>query len=156
MRHTAYYPSPIGTVTITGEDGFITSLYVNREKPEENANLPAYMASAIAQLDDYFHGKLMQFSLPIRSHAPSFTQRAWDALREIPYGKRRSYGEIAKAIGNPKAARAIGNACNRNPLPLIVPCHRVVGSAGEMTGFALGIETKAWLLSHEQRIAEAA
>lgn len=150
MQQSAYYKSPVGMIQITGQDGYITSLHISEEKAKGNQEIPAYLAQAALQLDEYFKGTRKHFDLPVRNDTTGFTKHVWDALTAIPYGKTYSYGEVAKKIGNAKAARAVGGACNRNPIPLIVPCHRVVGSNGAMTGFALGIDTKEWLLAHEQ------
>lgn len=151
MQQKAYYQSPIGNITLVGQDGYVTSLHVDEDKTVSNGALPGYMEAAVTQLDDYFKGKLKHFDIAVRKPStPAFTHKVWDALAAIPYGERHSYAELAEKVGNSKAARAVGNACNRNPLPLIVPCHRVVGSKGDMTGFALGIWRKEWLLAHEQ------
>lgn len=152
MQEIAYYQSPIGNIAIKGQNGKIISLEILETPSGNNNSLPEYLAEAVAQLDAYFKGTLKDFNLPFENkNVPVFTKAVWDALINIPYGKAYSYGEVAKNIGNEKAARAVGNACNRNPLPIIVPCHRVVGSNGAMTGFALGIATKEWLLAHEAK-----
>jgi methylated-DNA-[protein]-cysteine S-methyltransferase len=102
-----------------------------------------------AQLDEYFAGKRTTFDLPLEPRGTDFQLSVWELLRKIPYGVTTSYGELARRLGEPKASRAVGAANGANPIPIIVPCHRVVGSKGELTGFGGGIERKRWLLEHE-------
>ena len=106
---------------------------------------------AIEQLDAYFAGELTGFDLALAPDGTDFQLAVWQALREIPYGETRSYGELAKAVGRPKASRAVGAANGSNPLPIVVPCHRVIGSNGRLTGFGGGLETKAALLDLEHK-----
>jgi methylated-DNA-[protein]-cysteine S-methyltransferase len=105
------------------------------------------------QLGEYFAGTRTRFDLPLEARGSEFEKKVWRALEKIPYGKTRSYLDLAKAIGSPKACRAVGAANGRNPLPIVVPCHRVIGADGKLTGFAGGIEKKAKLLDHEARAA---
>jgi methylated-DNA-[protein]-cysteine S-methyltransferase len=102
-----------------------------------------------AQLNEYFAGKRTTFDLPLEPSGTDFQLSVWKLLRKIPYGVTTSYGELARRLGDPKATRAVGAANGANPIPIIVPCHRVVGSKGELTGFGGGIERKRWLLEHE-------
>jgi methylated-DNA-[protein]-cysteine S-methyltransferase len=111
------------------------------------------IAAAIRQLGEYFDGERRNFDLPLDPAGTDFQQSAWVALRSIPYGTTVSYGEQAEQMGDKRKARAVGAANGRNPISIIVPCHRVVGSNGALTGFAGGIDTKRWLLSHERRVA---
>ena len=108
-------------------------------------------AEAAGQLAEYFSGSRREFHLPLRPRGSGFQQRVWQALQQIPYGQTRSYGQIAEAIGAPKAARAVGLACNRNPLLILIPCHRVVGRDGRLVGYAGGLDRKERLLSLEAR-----
>ena len=108
------------------------------------------------QLTDYFAGKRQRFELPLRATGTPFQQAVWEALTDIPYGQLRSYKDIARSIGNPAAARAVGAASGRNPLLIVVPCHRVIGSNGRLTGFAGGLEAKGVLLQLEARLTRAA
>jgi len=101
------------------------------------------------QLNEYFQGKRTAFSLPLEFHGTNFQKQVWNKLLEIPYGQTKSYGELAQLINNPKAVRAVGSANRKNPLSIIVPCHRVIGKKGHLTGFAGGLEAKAILLKHE-------
>ena len=102
------------------------------------------------QLFEYFSGKRKTFELEYEFSGTEFQKSVWRELLKIPFGKIKTYGEIAKEIGKPKAGRAVGSACNKNPLPIIVPCHRVIGANGKLTGFACGTEIKEWLLDHEK------
>lgn len=145
--------SPIGTLTLTANDQGLTEI---RFANQGNLDLPkrpqtnAIIAQAIAQLQSYFDGNLTTFDLPLSPQGTDFQKTVWLALRLVTYGKTASYGQIAANIGNPKAARAVGTANGKNPLPIVVPCHRIIGSDGSLTGFAGGLETKRWLLDHER------
>jgi methylated-DNA-[protein]-cysteine S-methyltransferase len=110
---------------------------------------------AIAQLTEYFDGTRSDFDLPLDPDGTDFQRQAWAALRRIPYGETISYGEQATMLGDKNKSRAVGAANGKNPIPIVVPCHRVVGGNGHLTGFAGGIETKAWLLDHERRVRAA-
>ncbi len=105
---------------------------------------------AALQLQEYFAGQRQQFALPLKPAGTEFQKLVWRALTRIPYGSTSTYKELAEAIGNPKASRAVGSACHRNPLPVVIPCHRVIGSSGSLTGYAGGLELKAALLKLEQ------
>jgi methylated-DNA-[protein]-cysteine S-methyltransferase len=107
------------------------------------------LARAAAQLAEYFAGTRRTFDLPLAPRGTGFQRIVWHALAKIPYGETRSYGELARAIGRPAASRAVGAANGKNPLSIVVPCHRVVGASGELTGYAGGVATKRWLLDHE-------
>lgn len=111
------------------------------------------LSAARAQLDAYFAGELTEFDLPLAAQGSQFDLRVWDELRRIPYAATLSYGELARRVGDPLAARAVGAANGRNPLPIVVPCHRVIGADGSLTGFGGGLATKKFLLEHEQRYA---
>ena len=158
-------PSPIGDLTIGASDQGIRYLMwqtdarpypaaVDGAAGAEGADATrreALLADAVAQLDEYFAGDRTEFDLPLDPVGTAFQHSAWLALRRIPYGGTVSYGEQARSLGDPNLARAVGAANGRNPIGIIVPCHRVVGSNGSLTGFAGGLETKAWLLDHERR-----
>jgi methylated-DNA-[protein]-cysteine S-methyltransferase len=107
------------------------------------------------ELEQYFAGHLTTFTVPLSPVGTPFEQKAWAYLRTIPHGQTRSYGQQAHAIGNSRAARAVGGANGRNPIAVVVPCHRVIGSTGSLTGFASGLDRKRWLLEHERKIAGA-
>lgn len=119
-----------------------------REREEQFALL----ARACGEIQEYFRGERKRFTVPVRMQGTEFQRRVWEALRRIPYGETRTYGEIARQVGSPKGARAVGMACNRNPVMLIVPCHRVVGSDGKLVGFAGGLDMKRTLLQIEKTV----
>ena len=154
-------PSPIGELLLTGNGAALTGVHMPphdrllRKDAGEAADDPL-LAMAVAQLRAYFEGSLMRFSLPLAAPGTSFQRSVWKALEEIPYGSTRSYGAVAAAIGAPAASRAVGLANGRNPIAVVVPCHRVIGANGSLTGYGGGLERKAWLLDHERRHAPGA
>ena len=149
--HTAYYESEIGTLGIVGSRQGILSLnFVQGKKPFVKDCHPCLQA-CLSQLDGYFQGRRKSFSLPLLVQGTPFQERVWKALLDIPYGEVQSYGDIAKKIGHKNAFRAVGNANHRNRIAIIIPCHRVIGSDGSLTGYAGGIWRKEWLLEHERR-----
>jgi methylated-DNA-[protein]-cysteine S-methyltransferase len=111
------------------------------------------LKDVVEQLDAYFNGMLQEFDVPLDAIGSDFQKKVWNALRQIPFGETRSYGQIAKTIRQPKASRAVGLANNQNPIAIIVPCHRVIGANGSMTGYGGGLPRKRWLLEHESRFA---
>jgi methylated-DNA-[protein]-cysteine S-methyltransferase len=149
-----YLDTPIGELLLAGEEGALSMIgfpkgsmrrepephWIFNEKP---------LAAACAQLDEYFAGSRKEFDLPLRLNGTEFQVSVLEALQGIPYGETTSYGEIAKRIGRPKAVRAVGAANGRNPIPIVVPCHRVIGSTGDLTGFGGGLDTKEALLRLE-------
>ena len=147
MTHS--FNSPIGIVRLTEEDGAITRIELTDVVDAASAPTPL-MHEAEQQIMAYLGEKRQLLDFPIRMVGTAFQQRVWQALQQIPYGATRTYGEIATAIGNPRANRAVGMACNKNPLLLTVPCHRVVGANGKLVGFAYGTEAKRWLLELEE------
>jgi methylated-DNA-[protein]-cysteine S-methyltransferase len=149
--------SQIGSLTLVADDGMLVGLYMHEQRhrpPAESFGVydDEPFASAIGQLSEYFAGQRTAFDLPIRFVGTPFQQRVWTALREIPYGEVRSYGELAQRIGQPAAARAVGLANGKNPISIVVPCHRVVGSMGQLTGYGGGLERKQHLLDLERRL----
>lgn len=147
-------PSPIGLLTLVEEDGALTALRFHPDLPRDAASfaLPStpLLRQAAAELREYFAGQRRQFTVPLAPKGTPFQQKVWKALQEIPYGETRSYKEIAIAAGNEKACRAVGLANNRNPLPIFIPCHRVVGSDGKLVGYAGGLDVKTFLLELEK------
>ena len=144
--------SPIGLLSIfASENGLSEIRFANHPNAMLNGEekINEFIAATVAQLKEYFAGKRQTFALTLDEGGTDFQRTVWTALRAIPFGETTSYGEIAKAINNPNAARAVGMANNRNPIPIITPCHRVIGSDGSLTGFAGGLDTKRWLLTHE-------
>lgn len=147
------YKSPIGTLTLVSDGKALTHLEFENNKypaPKFPRGDDKVLQKARKELDDYFAGKLKSFTVPVRPEGTEFQKRAWEALQKIPYGATRSYGQQASAIGRPKAVRAIGAANGRNPIPIIIPCHRVIGADGSLTGFGGGVPTKQFLLELEQ------
>lgn len=146
---TAVYHSPFGDMELIYEEGAVTALRMAEKKAVAEA--PEGLALAVFQeLDEYFQGKRKNFDIPLRTHGTPFQEKVWAALRAIPYGEVRSYKEVAEAIGHPKAYRAVGMANNANPIFIIVPCHRVIGSDGSLTGYGGGLPMKKALLSLEK------
>jgi methylated-DNA-[protein]-cysteine S-methyltransferase len=149
--------SPIGGLRLVAEDGALVGLFM-----EEHARAPALAAAAgegdpvlddaARQLAAWFAGERTSFDLPLEPKGTPFQIAVWKALREIPYGETRSYRDIAAGLGRPKAVRAVGAANARNPIAIIVPCHRVIGASGALTGYAGGVPRKRWLLGHEREV----
>ena len=153
MKNFYFYNYKLCKLGIAEEDGNICGVFFKTsETPDgfEKAETPLIKKAAV-QLDEYFNGKRKIFNLPLKLNGTDFQIDVWKALQTIPFGETRSYGEIAKAIGKPKASRAVGMANNRNPIVIIVPCHRVIGHDGSLTGFGGGIELKRRLLELEQK-----
>jgi len=148
-----YYESPIGLIEISGTADAIRSLNFV-EGHREGCCSNRLVDQAVKEIKEYFHGNREQFDVPLDLQGTAFQEAVWQELLNIPYGSTASYGDIAKAIGNPKAVRAVGGANHRNPIALIVPCHRVIGSDGSMTGYGSGIWRKEWLLKHESKRQE--
>ncbi|OAA25766.1 methylated-DNA-(protein)-cysteine S-methyltransferase [Frankia sp. EI5c] len=158
-RGHAVVASPIGPLTLVAREGAIVGVFMEggRHLPE-----PAWfgdhqedplLAAAARQLDEYFAGRRTTFDLPLRPAGTDFQRRVWSALREIPYAETVSYGDLAHRLGQPGASRAVGLANGRNPISIIVPCHRVIGSDGSLTGYGGGLDRKRQLLALEQRVA---
>ncbi|WP_320121011.1 methylated-DNA--[protein]-cysteine S-methyltransferase [uncultured Sphaerochaeta sp.] len=143
------YESPLGTLYLTSnQDALLGVSFISEIREEQESNTVLDMT--IQQLDAYFNGKLQQFTVPLELHGTAFQMSVWKTLSLVPYGTVVSYQDIAIAIGNPKAVRAVGMANNKNPIGIIIPCHRVIGKQGSLTGYAGGLDKKQWLLSHER------
>lgn len=147
---TGFYSSPIGMLQIETEAEAVTSIRIAART--ENSAVPdnEFMARVKQELEQYFLGKLTAFSIPLRPNGTQFQQRVWRTLQSIPYGETRSYGEVVKEIGNGKACRAVGMANHTNPILIMIPCHRVIGANGSLTGYAAGIDKKEFLLNLEK------
>lgn len=145
------YKSPIGMLSIDLSNDFVTRVIFMENEQNVQNHLNALEKNVRKQLDDYFLGKIKQFSLPLLTKGTLFQKAAWHALTLIPYGQTRCYSEQAAMFGKPKAARAVGHANNKNPLPILIPCHRVIGKNGELVGYGGGLWKKQWLLAHEQK-----
>ena len=153
MRNDSYYtttPSPIGRLTLTGSEDALTGLFVERDHVDAHKDAAPF-GSVVDQLERYWSGELTEFDVPIDLDGTPFQVRVWNALRDIPYGETISYRTLAERIGNPKACRAVGAANGRNPISIIVPCHRVIGSSGALVGYGWGVDRKKQLLALEQR-----
>jgi methylated-DNA-[protein]-cysteine S-methyltransferase len=146
------HDSPIGPLTLLSDGAHLVGLHFDGfDIPAGAHQIPdKVLTSAVRQLDAYFAGRLEEFDLPLAPTGTSFQRRVWQALCDIPFGETRSYGQLAKAIGKPSAMRAVGAANGRNPIAIVVPCHRVIGADGSLTGFGGGLERKKFLLSLEQ------
>ncbi len=144
--------SPIGRLQLVSDGQHLTAIEFeghHRSAPNASTESDPALEAAEQQLSEYFAGNRRTFDLPLQAPGTRFQEEVWQALQAIPYGELRSYRDIAKKIGREKAVRAVGAANGRNPLPIVVPCHRVIGSDGSLTGFAAGLETKKFLLSLE-------
>jgi methylated-DNA-[protein]-cysteine S-methyltransferase len=155
--HT-FIDSPVGTLTLMATEGGLGGLFMTDQRrcpPTEQLGKrdPRPFPAVIDQLGAYFAGELTTFDLPLAAVGTPFQRSVWAALRRIPYGLTRSYGQLAQALGRPEAARAVGTANGANPLGIIVPCHRVVGADGSLTGYGGGVERKRFLLELERRRA---
>ena len=149
----AVLESPIGPLTVAGSEGAVVRIAFPIHPPDPQAlgwrRSPAELAEPLRQLDAYFAGELQRFDLILQPQGTPFQLSVWRALQAIPFGEAVSYAEIAARIGKPAAVRAVGAANGRNPLPIVVPCHRVIGKDGSLTGFGGGLPAKQWLLAHE-------
>ncbi|MER5429392.1 methylated-DNA--[protein]-cysteine S-methyltransferase [Streptomyces sp. NPDC002588] len=160
MKQHTVTDSPYGPLTLVADDGVLCGLYMTeqRHRPPQGTfgprdDTPSGFGEAQEQLKAYFAGELKEFTLRLELTGTPFQQSVWDRLRQIPYGETRSYGELAEALGNPGASRAVGLANGRNPIGIIVPCHRVVGANGGLTGYGGGLDRKQRLLAFENGTA---
>jgi methylated-DNA-[protein]-cysteine S-methyltransferase len=162
MNAFGYFTSPIGPLLLTTDGSALTGLYLEKSRKAQSTDgwlqdvshgaLPA----AMRQLDEYFCGRRREFDLPLRLQGTAFQNRVWRELTAIHYGETWSYGQLAARIEKPSASRAVGLANGRNPISIIVPCHRVIGANGSLTGYGGGLESKQWLLVHEGLLRSAA
>ena len=148
-----HYQNPLGVITIGCENDFITLLRFEKIAPSKNMIISnnKLLEQACQQLDEYFIGVRKEFNLPLNPQGTPFMQKVWQALQKIPYGQTKSYQEIAQEIGNIKACRAVGLANNHNPIAIFIPCHRVIGKNGQLTGYRGGLTIKQQLLNLEQK-----
>ena len=160
MNSIWYMDSPVGELGILEDGKGIHCIFFGGRKRTEDVRTKYTIASleekkttlldqTIVQLSEYFSGRRKKFDLPLSLSGTEFQKRVWEALMEIPYGETRTYGQIARVTGNPKASRAVGMANNKNPVPIVVPCHRVIGTSGDLTGYAGGLDIKRILLKLE-------
>ena len=149
MEESCYINSPLGVAKIIGDVNGINSVSILNSNEKISNNIPEVLEDCVLQLNEYFNGNRKQFSLKLNPIGTAFQQRVWQTLQTIPYGKTISYLELSKQLGDIKAIRAVANANGKNPLWIIIPCHRVIGSDGSLTGYAGGTNRKQWLLEHE-------
>jgi len=151
MKNVSVYESPVGPISIAEQDGAITDISFGHPAPEEALTLleTPLLKQMREQLEEYFAKKRTVFTLPLVPKGTAFQQSVWNALLDIPYGETRTYGEIARAIGKPAACRAVGLANHNNPIAIVIPCHRVIGANGSLTGYASGLKVKQQLLTLE-------
>ena len=145
--------SPVGILMLASDDTHLKSVSFDAEFVAEAPFLPDVLSLVRNQLQEYFDGSRQQFNLPLAPEGTHFQHLVWNRLTEVPYGSTMSYNEIARSLGSENASRAVGMANGRNPIPLIIPCHRIIGQNGKLTGYAGGLERKKWLLLHEQKFA---
>jgi len=146
---TCIIKSPIGFTKITGDVNGIASVIVLNSEEKVSVKIPKTLKDCVLQLNQYFEGSREQFSLKLNPKGTDFQNRVWLSLQTIPFGKTTSYLQLSKQLGDPKAIRAVANANGKNPLWIIIPCHRVIGTNGSLTGYAGGLHRKKWLLDHE-------
>lgn len=152
---SAYYHSPLGPIRISGTETYISEVsFRSADEPATTAAyLPPLVINCMEQLIQYFAGQRRVFELPLAQEGTPFQQQVWNLLMGIPFGKTISYLQLAIQAGDPKSTRAVANANGRNDIAIIVPCHRVIGANGELTGYAAGLPRKRWLLEHERKVA---
>ncbi len=153
-------PSPVGRLTLLGEGEDLVGLYFDHDPEAARARAGAVrddrrLQRAVAELEEYFAGARTRFNLPLAPRGTEFQKAVWRALVRIPFGETATYGEIARSIGQPAASRAIGGANHRNPIAIVIPCHRVIGADGSMTGYGGGLDRKRLLLDLEARVASS-
>lgn len=148
--YQTYYKSPLGFIKIVGTQDSILRLDFVDEFQEGDGDLPFCVKECVKQITEYFQGKRKIFYLNLNPDGTKFQRLVWQQLEKIPFGKLISYSEIASIIGNPRACRAVGSANGQNPIAIIIPCHRVIGSDGSLTGYGGGLWRKEWLIQHER------
>lgn len=153
--YTVDFQSPIGIIEIIGNEQGITSILFSARDTAAHVlqpDTPQVLRDCIKELAEYFNGERLDFTFPCFSEGTAFQQKVWDALRRVDYAETVSYRDIAVAIGHDKAVRAVGNANSKNKLTIVVPCHRIIGTNGKLTGYAGTLPRKEWLLRHEQTV----
>ncbi|GAA0714831.1 methylated-DNA--[protein]-cysteine S-methyltransferase [Aquimarina litoralis] len=155
MITTAFIETPLGIASITGDEEGISEISITNNTEEEHTNIiPETLKEAVTQLQDYFEGKRDHFDVKLNPSGTDFQKKVWKELTKIPFGKTVTYLDIAKNLGDPKCIRAAASANGKNPLWIVIPCHRVIGSDGSLTGYAGGLWRKKWLLDHESPIKQ--
>jgi methylated-DNA-[protein]-cysteine S-methyltransferase len=151
-EYMAYYHSPIGMLEIKGSTEAVHSVLFFKEKKKEET-VPAVLKDCVAQLDEYFRGRRKEFTVPLHMEGTEFQKKVWNELLKIPFGETMSYLKLAMKVGNEKMIRAVGGANGKNPISIIVPCHRVIGSDGKLVGYGGGLWRKEWMLEHENKLS---
>lgn len=154
MKNRCHYESPVGMICMEEQDGAVTGVYIDKEFTTEDRSRDVetpVLKEARRQLSEYFLKQRKEFDLPLAPQGTEFQKKVWEALCTIPYGETRSYGEIARQIGNSKASRAVGGANNKNHIMIVIPCHRVIGANGALVGFGGGLDVKEYLLELEKQ-----
>ncbi|WP_090126187.1 methylated-DNA--[protein]-cysteine S-methyltransferase [Lutibacter oricola] len=146
---TAYYKTPIGTAKIDGSEAGISAITVIDDDIENSEEIPTCLQDCVTQLNEYFTENRTEFNLKLNPKGTEFQQKVWNALQKVSFGKTRTYLEQSKILGDVKAIRAVASANGKNPIWIVIPCHRIIGSDGSLTGYASGIWRKKWLLEHE-------
>ena len=145
----AYYKTPIGVARIVGDEDGISSITVIDNATESSATIPECLQECVTQLEEYFQKKRTRFSLKLNPQGTDFQKEVWKVIQGVDYGKTKSYLEQSKEVGDVKAIRAVASANGKNPIWIVIPCHRIIGSNGSLTGYAGGLWRKRWLLEHE-------
>ena len=153
-NQTTYYKSPIGTAKIVGDVDGIQSITILDDDIATSKEIPPFLKACVTQLEGYFNGKRTEFDLKLNPKGTAFQKRVWTELQNISYNKTRTYLEQTKALGDVKAIRAVATANGKNPIWIVIPCHRVLGSDGSLTGYAGGLWRKKWLLDHENPVKQ--
>ena len=151
---THYHKTPLGTCKICGDNNGISSISIIEQQENISDNVPKEFRDCVHQLDEYFQGKRKDFDLKLNLNGTDFQKKVWNSLLQIPYGKTTTYLDQAKTLGGIKAIRAVASANGKNPLWIVIPCHRVIGSDGSLTGYAGGLWRKKWLLAHENPVKQ--
>lgn len=154
MTETAFIQSPLGITKLEGDENGLSAITVLNNEEELTEVIPEVLEDAAYQLNEYFEGDRETFDLDLNPDGTDFQKRVWDALLDIPFGKTTSYLELSKTLGDVKAIRAVAAANGKNPLWIVIPCHRVIGSDGSLTGYAGGLHRKKWLLEHESPVKQ--
>ncbi|MDP5229878.1 MAG: methylated-DNA--[protein]-cysteine S-methyltransferase, partial [Cellulophaga sp.] len=155
MKEIAFINTPLGVAKIEGDQDGISEITVLENGEEITQVIPEILEDAVYQLREYFEGARQEFTFTLNPEGTDFQKKVWNALAEIPFGKTVSYLELSKNLGDTKAIRAVASANGKNPIWIVVPCHRVIGSDGSLTGYAGGLHRKQWLLEHESPYKQA-
>jgi methylated-DNA-[protein]-cysteine S-methyltransferase len=154
MMESFCIKSPVGHVKISGDHEGITEVVFTEDLAESTGNIPDTLAEAVTQLNEYFSKKRKEFNLKLNPEGTAFQKKVWDTIQQVKFGKTQSYGQMATILDNPKVIRAAASANGKNPIAIIIPCHRIIGSDGSLTGYAGGIHRKKWLLEHESPVIQ--